>query len=78
MNITASERSEEERFPKGIREGCLRLYTPEKYDEHWNNELAKVFIVSLEAYHKLHSGTGESKVIPASCLLGGEAHQRWL
>ena len=72
--MLALQRSEQEdqRVPKGIQKECVRLCRPEKYGGRFDIESIEVFIVSLEMYLRLHSGTEESKVIVASCLLKAE------
>ena len=54
----------------------MRLCRLGKHDGCRDTEAIEAFIVCLEAYRRSHSGTEESKVIVASCVLEGEARQR--
>ena len=56
VSIIASDRSDVQRFPRGIHEECMRFSSrPEKYDGHRDTETIEAFIVCLEACHRFHS-----------------------
>ena len=80
MSMIAPEISEEEyqRLPEGIPEECMSLCRPGQYNGRRDIEALEVFIVSLEAHLRLHSGTEETIVIHTCHLLEGDAQHWWL
>ena len=67
MNTIASERSKGQHYLKSVLEECMRVCRPENYDSRRDIETLGAFIVNLEAYLRLYSGTAESMVIVESC-----------
>ena len=49
LNMIASLRSEDQRFPRGIWEACTQLYRLERCDSRRHAEAIEAFTVSLEA-----------------------------
>ena len=69
VNTIASEKSEEgQQNPEDIQEECMRLCGPEGYESHLDIEAKQTFIISVDAYLRLYSGTAGPKLTVERCV----------
>ena len=66
------------RFPKVVREECMRLSRPQRYDGRGDAQVRDEFVAGLRAYLHFYTEREEQRVLLASCFLEGEVRQWWL
>ena len=75
VEVTVINGEADARFPKVLREECMRLSRPQRYDGRGDAQALDEFVAGLRTYLHFCTESEEQRVLLASCFLEGEARQ---